>query len=130
MAMQDTKGGNNLAQSFLSNTATQAPAASMPQITRPQRFTAPQVQMPAPQAPQAPQTVTKDVWSYLGKEIPEARAKQLMYGIGSNAVRQRGQMPTMQRVTTTQAPVQQAPQPRQSQLMAEAINRRAMERGR
>lgn len=127
MAMQDTKGGNNLAQSFLSNTATQAPAASMPQIARPQRFTAPQVQMPAPQAPQAPQTVTKGVWTYLGKEIPEQRARQLMYGIGSNDATRHDPLPIMQRIKVQP---QMAPQPRQSQLMAEAINRRAMERGR
>ena len=45
--MQPSKGGNGLAQSFLTNTATQAPQQSLPQIQAPQPLL-PKGPMPMP----------------------------------------------------------------------------------
>lgn len=128
--MNDSKGGSNLAQSFLGNTATQA--QPLPQITAPQgNFAAPQLPAPAAAPAPMPQAQPTERWTYLGKEIPADRARQLTYGFGSNAIRQRGQMPIREMIQAapTLAP-QPAYQPSQAALMARAINERAAARGK
>lgn len=123
--MGDSKGGGNLAQSFMNNTATQAPQ-QLPAISAPQGFSTPQPAMPPQPAPQAP---------VMGSMAPR-QIQNPRYNPGNGL---RDGNPAMFETNGDPIPrfidapppapvAQPAPQPTRYQLIAQAINDRAAAR--
>lgn len=124
--MQPSKGGSNLAQSFLGNTATQA--APLPQITAPQGFSTPQpAPMPAPQpiGTMAPPEMRKEWYNTMtGEAMPNYRPRPWM-----SSMKDMGIIPAQREVPVAPAAQpQMAPQPSRYQQIAQAINDRAIAR--